>query len=513
MYSFKRTIFNYRLLKDIPWVATTADCWSTHNRSYLGMTAHWLHPKTRTRQHAVLACSRLMRHHTFDVLAKAVVDIHYKFHLQDKVTRTTTDNGSNFVKAFVQFGMEVELLPDIHSNPDMEGVEDVDLDVDHEDGDVGEVEYIPVDAALDESSGLGLSLPVHMRCSAHILNLVASVDADKALDSALFKSAYRKAMSKAQVLWNQQSHSMVAADSILVELERRLMVPNSTRWNSTYESVVVLNNLLVKKRRAVHRVMMQLKLEPFTDPDVSFLTEYAQVMSIVAKALDKIQAKDQAYLGSLLPTVAATILKLKEAKSKHLLYCSPLVDALLAGITKRFGLLLEDQECQLAAAFHPKFRLFWLEQHDDSQLSRVKKAMETAVESALKESSEEGSSTTSNDEDMEDDFFSTITQSREIRSHRSLKSKAQNLVKAWLEAGSKEGLADVAFVGEQVLIDLFTKYNTPIPSSAAVECFFSIGRDILRAKRASLSDGNFERLMFMKGNQHHIKEMKKTQPE
>ncbi len=49
---------------------------------------------------------------------------------------------------------------------------------------------------------------------------------------------------------------------------------------------------------------------------------------------------------------------------------------------------------------------------------------------------------------------------------------------------------------------LFCKYNTPIPSSAAVERMFSMGKDILRAKRATLSDENFNMLMFMKGNRH-----------
>lgn len=64
------------------------------------------------------------------------------------MTRTPTDNGSNFVKAFVQFGKELKLLPDIRSNPDVEKVKNMKLDVDHEDGDKSEVEYIPVDTAL-----------------------------------------------------------------------------------------------------------------------------------------------------------------------------------------------------------------------------------------------------------------------------------------------------------------------------------------------------------------------------
>uniref|UniRef100_M3ZI76 BED-type domain-containing protein n=1 Tax=Xiphophorus maculatus TaxID=8083 RepID=M3ZI76_XIPMA len=494
------------LLEDIPWVATTADCWSAHNKSYLGMTAHWLDPKTRARRHALLAWTRVKGHHSSDVLAQAMLVTHSKFNLQDKVTRTTTDNGKNFVKRFVQFGAEAEFLPNIpEAAADSE--EDWIQDVDPE---AGGVEYISVDATLDKSSNLGLELPTHMKCAAHSFNLVASVDASEALNCALFRSAYRKTMSKARALWNLQSRSTVAAACIFDALKRRLAVPTGTRWNSTYDSVVVLNSLLEKNRDAVNRVMTQLKLQTFTDSDVGFLSEYGQVMCIIAKALDKIQGEDQAYLGSLLPTVAATVMRLKEVKLKRLLHCSPLVDATLAGISKRFGPLLEDLECQLAAAFHPKFRLFWLEQFNNSQVGRVTKAMEAVVQTALSALSEEGSDTSCNEEDEEDDFFSNITRSCDGRSRRSLKWKAQNLVKTWLEAGSKDAMTDRAFLGEQVLIDLFIKYNTPVPSSAAVGRLFCQGNDVLRV---SLSDINFESLMFMKGNQHHIEDMTKAQLE
>ncbi|KAG0729750.1 hypothetical protein GWK47_029716 [Chionoecetes opilio] len=47
---------------------------------------------------------------------------------------------------------------------------------------------------------------------------------------------------------------------------------------------------------------------------------------------------------------------------------------------------------------------------------------------------------------------------------------------------------------------VFVKYNTIIPSSAAVERLFSQGSDIMKANRASLTSDNFDRLVFMKGN-------------
>uniref|UniRef100_A0A8C4RA82 BED-type domain-containing protein n=1 Tax=Eptatretus burgeri TaxID=7764 RepID=A0A8C4RA82_EPTBU len=36
----------------LTYLATTADCWTAHNRSFLGMTAHWIDPTTRARKHA-----------------------------------------------------------------------------------------------------------------------------------------------------------------------------------------------------------------------------------------------------------------------------------------------------------------------------------------------------------------------------------------------------------------------------------------------------------------------------
>ena len=84
------------------------------------------------------------------------------------------------------------------------------------------------------------------------------------------------------------------------------------------------------------------------------------------------------------------------------------------------------------------------------------------------------------------------------------KAKAQSLLVSWLDAGSKNDLSDATFLGEPALMKLFTKYNTPIPSSAAVERLFSIGKEILRERRCQLSDNMYELLLFMKWNLHHM---------
>ncbi len=239
--------------------------------------------------------------------------------------------------------------------------------------------------------------------------------------------------------------------------------------------------LFFSYRQALLRAMARVKATPFTSNDILYLKEYAKVMEPVAIALDKLQGEEQAYLGCLLPTVAVTLMRLEDARTRHLMFCDPLVRALLDGIRKRFGPLFEDRECQLAAGFHPRFRLIWLQKHDAMQVRRVKQAMEEAVEECLKEAADmtaSSSDSSSDDVLQEEDFYGAVTQApRETSRRTSHKTNAVRMVANWLAGPSKKDFVE-AFMGEPVLSKLFVKFNTPVPSSAAVERFFSQGKDI-----------------------------------
>ena len=258
------------------------------------------------------------------------------------------------------------------------------------------------------------------------------------------------------------------------------------------------------------RAMTRVKVPIFTPADIDFLQEYVSVMGPVATALDKLQGESQAYLSCLLPIIAITNLNLKKIQEeKYLAYCMPLVNTLIAGIEKRFGHLLSDQEFQLAAAFHPRFRLLWLEKCRPTMVDSVRLMMETVLEQGLKDEQESlaSASEESTEETEGDDFFAAITQPSRASSSgsaRSLKIKAQSLLVTWLDGSSKNDLSAATFLGEPAIIKLFVKYNTTIPSSAAVEHLFSIGKEILRARRCMLTDSTFEKLMFMKGNMRYM---------
>lgn len=48
-----------RTFESLEYISTTADIWTSHNKSFLGMTAHWIDPSTFVRGHAALACKRV----------------------------------------------------------------------------------------------------------------------------------------------------------------------------------------------------------------------------------------------------------------------------------------------------------------------------------------------------------------------------------------------------------------------------------------------------------------------
>lgn len=127
------------------YVCLTADVWSTSTKSYLGVTAHWvftiylvilflkyaatwpvfckiifiphyyslfdriwlqISEATLERQSAALACRRFAGTHSYDRVAELLSDVCTDYCLPTgKITGTVTDNATNFVKAFKEFGV------------------------------------------------------------------------------------------------------------------------------------------------------------------------------------------------------------------------------------------------------------------------------------------------------------------------------------------------------------------------------------------------------------------------
>ena len=232
-------------LRPLSFVATTTDCWSAHRRSYIGVTVHWIDPESLERKWAALACRRLRGSHTFDVLAAALEDINTEFGICQKICRTTTDSGSNFVKAFSVFG----------NKPDADTATDVDTCI--ESG----IEFEDAGRVLETDEFVEYRLPSHHRCACHSLNLVSTTDAHHAEESPAYKRLSRAAFAKCQALWNKAGRSALAAEAVQDTCGLMLVKPNATRWNSVF--LVVSRIVRIKREKgeeALHLMCNDLDL-------------------------------------------------------------------------------------------------------------------------------------------------------------------------------------------------------------------------------------------------------------
>jgi hypothetical protein len=95
-------------------------------------------------------------------------------------------------------------------------------------------------------------------------------------------------------------------------------------------------------------------------------------------------------------------------------------------------------------------------------------------------------------DDNADNFFDEL----QMMSNRTYGT--ETTVRNYLDSPVIRTLPNLSSFPSKTFSDLFVKYNTAIPSSAAVERMFSMGKDVLKPKRSKLSDEHFEMLVFLK---------------
>ena len=209
------------ILDGINFVCTTADVWTAHNKSFFGMTVHWIDPSTLQHCKAAICRTRLVGHHTYDVLASKIESIHRSYSNNGKITATVTDNGSNFVKAFKTFS-----VTDLTSTSAEVTQEEYCPEEGHPDEEEAAFENVHDTLTLEQQNMDDLTqveddLPAHERRAAHTMNLVASSDITKSLSSSLLsRPVYRNSFAKCSALWNKASRSTQASDNIETTLKK-----------------------------------------------------------------------------------------------------------------------------------------------------------------------------------------------------------------------------------------------------------------------------------------------------
>lgn len=476
-------------LSPIQYVCTTADIWSAHNRSFFGITAHWIEKESLTRKSAALSCLRFRGKHTYDAIATILEQVHLKFGITGKVVLTVTDNGSNFIKAFKEFGKQ-----STENESDEPMVQAEDGSSATTDEELDNAVYVDMQAIIqnpDSAAESEYTLPPHRPCASHTINLIGTRDALKATADAAYKKVYYSTMAKCSALWNKVSRSVQSAEILHDELQTALIVPNDTRWNSHYDAVDKIRHLLTTAETKFRTVCDKLGLPAFRLNEMSFLTEFCSVMKPVANALDILQGERNCYLGVLLPTLISLRNKVSQLKDQ-VRYATPLIKAVLDGIESRFGSWFNDDDLTLAAVTLPQFRLRWCANDECKERARnlLKREMSHMSMSA---ENDEPTATAQSNEDTDEEFFA-FNQTASV--HNS-SSSVQQEMELYLSDETKQLESLKKFPTVKAV---FLKYNTPIPSSAPVERLFSTGGQILTPRRCRMSDEHFEMLLLLNSN-------------
>lgn len=482
------------------YVCTTADIWSSNHKSYLGVTGHYIDDSLK-RHSVVLACRRMKYSHTYFEIGTLLSSIHTQFNLSDgKLIGTVTDNATNFAKSFKIYSV---------SN-NISSAEEHDIDfLNDEVQNLTTVNYFPdfdsLQTETDDTENDDVTLPQHFRCCSHTLNLIATTDIDSALKDQSYKKLYYSTFGKLTALWNICHRSTSASDEIERICHYKLIVPCPTRWNSLYDSVTRILAL----KEFLSSICEALKKPKLKSTELEFLEEYRRVMECLATAIDILQGENSCFLGYVLPS----LLQVKQSLQSltHLVYCEPLKNAILEGITKRFCKILDlkdhiSKQYILATVSLPKFKLRWLAANDGNYQA-VKTLFLAEMEKVYKSLYEYKEQTCDSPETEDDDSFFKIltnpsvsnskTEDEQLRINQSPPSICTMQLLQYLNDKARELESLRQY---NIICEIFKKYNTILPSSAPVERLFSTGGQLLTPRRNRLSDEHFEVLLMLNKN-------------
>lgn len=319
------------LFANAKYISLTSDIWSCKHRSFMGMTAHYIDPNTFNRHILTISCDRFTFPHTNERIAEHLQIKCDSYGIGEKIVATTTDNASNFAKAFREFGLPIGNYEDNEMN---------------ELGD--EIEYIEMTTALSSQ----------VRCASHTFSLVGVNDAANAQKDSKYFSHHTSAFTKLNRLW-KCSKQPKAAEIMVEILDFLIRRPIVTRWNALFDCLMKILGIDMGK---LNEVMRALNIPEFTAVDIQFLHEYVTVLKPIAKATDCLQA--ECHFAYLLPVVHKTVRSLTEFNGQ-LKFCQPLLEAVLRGVEERFDYCFDfdNEKCTpaiIATCTHPYFKMQWL---------------------------------------------------------------------------------------------------------------------------------------------------------
>lgn len=203
-----------------------------------------------------------------------------------------------------------------------------DTESDSEDElDNDEVTFTDVAQALHSESDGQFTLPPHLGCASHTLNLVSRNDVENWLTTkSEFKTIYRSVIGKCSGLWTKASRSTLASELVEDVIKRKLIVPTATRWNSFHDALSQISQIALTD---LNTLCNQMRIKCITEKEYHFLKEYCTILKPLATALDILQGEDHCYYGTILPTLEVLMSKTLALQSGLSAMTSGLPDAIV----------------------------------------------------------------------------------------------------------------------------------------------------------------------------------------
>lgn len=453
-------------LSNIQYACTTADVWTANNRSFFGMTCHWIDTQTLERKSAALAFARLQGRITYDSIAGRIHDIHVAYNIETKVQTTVTDNASPFIRVFREFAADNQ----------------------ESDDDIGFYENVTSVLEGEPEQDMLLFLPSVQRCASHTLDQIVTEDFWQAVSQGPMCQLHYNAMAKVFSIWSKCHQLQVGMDTAEEIGKMALVVPAVIRWNMEYCAVQKVVSL---SERELTELCARLEVPRLQPEEMDFLKEYVTVFHPLAFALELFQAEQKCYLGLVIPTVLSLKNKLNEQKDAAN-YFGDVIKTIVMAIEVRFQELFASTEAKIATATTPQFRLWWMPASEREEMCSL-----LATEASQMDPCSVTEANTSHNLSTivsEDDFFSygsakTSTQIQERGVMEEIRKYVEGTGK------SLECLQDFPRVKQ-----LFLKYNTTLPSTAPVQRLFSQKGNLVTSQRNFLTDDYFDRIQLLRYN-------------
>ncbi|EDW02868.1 GH10806 [Drosophila grimshawi] len=476
------------------YVCTSADIWSHRHCSYFAYTCHWLDQKYQ-RKSTALACRRFTG--DYAQIVEMMSSINTEYDLNNlKIVATVTHNGSNFAKVFREFGIQNDNSYDDES------------DCCHAD----------VDAA---SKVLAYNtLPNHIQCASHTLNLLASSDFVQLLgeDKAL-RERHSKVFAKCSALWRKCNCPKSAEIIQTVLSGGALIAPISSRWNSIYDGICYI--LSHKEKLAELCSKLALHNSCFSAGDIQYLEEYRTLMAPIASTIEFLQMETNLYYGCLIPALTSLCVKLKRiSDSSDLIDLRNVALELQLRLKQRFAKyvrLAEDANSAIiASVLCPTVKMRWfnalakVSPHERSADDIHKMIIAEAVRHAKATENnyqvcQESAHSKEKDDFYEFDEIDDACETSDLDMSQPSPLPPTTKLVDDVEAQFHSYLRDSGKFFEvldkyPLLHDLAIKYNTPLASSAPVERVLSLVNVNRYARRSDLSDYSVEKLVLLKAN-------------